>query len=351
MLVNNLRMKKKELFFGGIILLSVVLVTVIVYGYQILYTPNLLLKSEKSAYLYIREGTDFQALLKQMKDEKILHEPVSFAFISQLLGYQKNIKPGRYLIKPNSTNLAVVRMLRAGIQEPVKLTFNNIRLLDEFSERVAEDMSFGKENLQNALKSPKILQKYGFDTLNVIGMFLPDTYQFYWNISAEKFIDKMHDYYKKFWNEKRIKKAKEIGFSPQQVATLASIVQAETGKEDEKPRVAGVYINRLHEKMKLQADPTLVFAVGDFTIKRVLDVHKMVNSPFNTYKYAGLPPGPINMPTATSIDAVLNYEKHDYLYFCAKEDFSGYHRFAVSYNEHLRNARLYQKALDLRGVK
>ena len=188
---------------------------------------------------------------------------------------------------------------------------------------------------------------FGFNEHNVISMFIPNTYEIYYNTSPERLIEKMHEEYVKFWNEDRLKKAKDAGFTPFEVATLASIVQAESVRADEAPIIAGLYINRLKKGIALQADPTLVFAVGDFSLKRVLNEHKEINSPFNTYKFPGLPPGPISMPEIRSIDAVLNYTKSDYYYMCAKEDFSGRHNFTNSYEEHMGNAARYQKALTI----
>jgi UPF0755 protein len=204
------------------------------------------------------------------------------------------------------------------------------------------------------MSDPAVVAEYGFDTTTIVSMFLPNTYEFYWNTSSKELLDRMHKEYQKFWTEERKQKAKAIGFTPVQVSVLASIVEAEQGRwADERPRIAGVYINRMTSKetdYKLQADPTLVFAHGDFAIRRVLTGHKQINSPYNTYKFRGLPPGPINLPSPVSIDAVLNYEKHNYLYFCAKEDFSGYHAFAQTYEEHLKNARLYQAALNSKNI-
>ena len=194
-------------------------------------------------------------------------------------------------------------------------------------------------------------KKYGFDTTNVISMFIPNTYEVYWTSSPEEFLDKMHQEYQKFWNEKRLAKAQKINLNPQEVSVLASIVQAESNKADEKPRIAGLYLNRLQKKIRLEADPTLVFALRNFELKRVLNRHKRIESPFNTYKNDGLPPGPINMPSPQSIDAVLNYESHEYIFMCAKEDLSGYHNFAVTLREHEKNARLLHAALDLRGIR
>jgi UPF0755 protein len=343
-------MKRKDLFFGGILVVAIVLITVIFYGYQIFQTANFRAgKSDK--YLFIPQNTDFQGLIKILKRDTLIEDITSFAFLSKMMRYQDHVKPGRYLIKKNMNNLTAIRMLRAGLQAPVKLTFNNIRLLDDFTERVGNEMAFGKLALAKLLKDNAFTQKYGFDTTNILSLFIPNTYEFYWSTSPQAFVDKMQKEYQKFWTPARLAQAKTLNLTPAQVSVLASIVQAETLKNDEKPRVAGAYLNRLRKKMKLDADPTVIFAWRDFAMKRVLERHLKIDSPYNTYKYVGLPPGPINMPDTKSLDAVLNYEKHDFIFFCAKEDFSGYHNFAVTYAEHLKNARLYQKALDMRGVK
>jgi UPF0755 protein len=183
-----------------------------------------------------------------------------------------------------------------------------------------------------------------------MSLFIPNTYEFWWDTSAEELFERMHKEYQSFWTEARSQKAQDLGLSKEEVSTLASIVQAESQKSDERPRIAGVYLNRLRIGMPLQADPTLVFAAGDFSIKRLTAKQMAIDSPYNTYKYAGLPPGPINLPDINSLDAVLNFEKHSYLYFCAKEDFSGYHSFAVGYDEHLSNARRYQRALNAANI-
>jgi UPF0755 protein len=330
--------------------LLLALVSIVFYVYQLFYTPNLQVGKDDKV-IYIQEKTTFQQLVTLMKKEQIIQDVVSFSFVAKLLNYQKRVKAGRYVIKKNMNNLTAIRMLRAGEQKPIELTFNNIRLLDDFTERVAQELTFKKEDLQKLLKNPTFVKKYGFDTTNIMAMFLPNTYQIYWNTKPEAFVEKMYKSYQKFWDKNRLEKAKKLGLTPIEISILASIVQAETQKQDEKSRVAGVYLNRLNKKMKLEADPTLVFAAKDFSIKRVLDVHKKINSPYNTYKYAGLPPGPINMPTEATLNATLNAENHNFIFFCAKEDFSGYHNFAVTYDEHLKNARLYQKALDLKGIK
>ncbi|TAE66621.1 MAG: endolytic transglycosylase MltG [Bacteroidetes bacterium] len=325
-------------------------ISVIFYVYQLFYTANFQIGREDKV-IFIKEKVTFPELLEILKKEQMLHDVVSFAFVSKILNYQQHIKAGRYIIKKNMSNSAAVRMLRAGLQAPIELTFNNVRLLTDFTKRVAEEVAFKKEDLEKLLTDQNFVKKYGFDTTNIMAMFIPNTYQVFWNIKPEAFVEKMHKEYKKFWNEERLQQAKKLDLTPIQVSILASIVQAETQKQDEKPRVAGVYLNRLRKKIKLDADPTLIFAAKDFTIKRVLDVHKKIDSPYNTYKYAGLPPGTINMPTENTLKATLNPEKHDYIFFCAKEDFSGYHNFAVTYTEHLKNARLYQRELDRKGIK
>ncbi|MCK9255795.1 MAG: endolytic transglycosylase MltG, partial [Bacteroidales bacterium] len=201
------------------------------------------------------------------------------------------------------------------------------------------------------LKSQDLAKKYGFNENTFLAMFIPNSYEFYWNTSAEQFVERMAKEYKNFWTEERKQKAANLGFSQSEVSTLASIVEAETQKNDEKARIAGVYINRLNIGMLLQADPTVVYATGDFFLKRVLNKHLEINSPYNTYKYSGLPPGPINIPSISSIDAVLNYEKHNYKFFCAKDDFSGYHVFAVTNAQHEANARKYHQALRSAGIR
>jgi UPF0755 protein len=329
---------------------SMVTVTITFYGYQLVRTPNFQV-DKKDTYLYIPQGAKFKTVLDSLKARDIVQNTVSFAFLSKLLKYQENVKPGRYLIKKSMTNLEAVRMLRAGLQSPVKLTFNSVRLKEDLVKKVSKDLPFGAGEFAKLLNDPKVTKKYGFDTTTIVSMFLPNTYQVYWNVSPEQLLERMHKEYKKFWNDKRLAKAKAVGLKPTEVSVLASIVQAETNKKDEKPRIAGVYLNRLQKGIPLEADPTLVYALGDFTIKRVLNRHKKIESPYNTYKYKGLPPGPINIPSITSLDAVLNYEQHDYLFFCAKADFSGYHAFAKTNAQHSRNARLYHRALNMRKIR
>jgi UPF0755 protein len=321
------------------------------YFYQIVKTPNLQV-DKQDTYLYVPTGATYETVLDSIQKRDIVHDIMSFRLLAKMLDYPEAVKPGRYLIKKNTGNRSAILMLRAGRQSPVKLTFNNIRLKEELAGRLTRHLEADSATFNKLINDKEVTSQYGFDTTTIMCMFLPNTYEMYWNTSAEKLLERMYKEYNSFWTEERIQKAKALNFTPAQVSILASIVQAEQAqKADERPRVAGLYINRLHTGMPLQADPTLVFGLKNFGLKRVLKVHMEVDSPYNTYKYTGLPPGPINLPSISSLDAVLNHEKHEYIYMCAKEDFSGYHRFAANYDEHLKNARLYQKALNAANIK
>jgi UPF0755 protein len=338
---------------GLFITIAFLLITFTFYFYQVTQTPNLQV-DKPDTYVYIPTGATYATVMDSLKARQIIQDELSFSFLAKLLKYQERVRPGRYRISQDMGNLRAIRMLRAGLQEPVKVTFNNVRLKEDLPPRICRNLEADSVKFRQLINDPEVAGKLGFDTVTIMTMFLPNTYELYWNTSAEELLTRMHREYKRFWNEKRLAKAKAIGFTPAQVSVLASIIEAETNKNDEKPRMAGVYINRLtaeETNRRLQADPTLKFALKNFGIKRILNVHKETDSPYNTYKYAGLPPGPINLPSTASLNAVLNYEKSDYLYFCAKDDFSGYHAFAVTYADHLANARLYQAALDKRNIK
>jgi UPF0755 protein len=233
----------------------------------------------------------------------------------------------------------------------VRLVFNNIRTKQELADRIGEQIEASSFTILNLLNDNDYIKSIGFNSYNVLSMFVPNTYELYWNTSADKFLQRMKKEYDKFWTPDKLLKARNMKFTPVQVSIMASIVQQESIKEDEKPTIAGVYMNRYHKNWKLEADPTLVYALGDFSVNRILNVYKTIDSPYNTYMYAGLPPGPICLPTISSINAVLNYVRHDYFYFCAKDDFSGYHAFAATYAQHQLNARRFQQALNRRGIK
>ncbi len=273
--------------------------------------------------------------------------------IRWLFDFKKITKPqkGKFFLKKGMSNNLLVNTIRMGWQTPVKVTFNNTRTLEDFAGKISKQIEVDSLELLSYLRDANVISELGFNSNNIIGMFIPNTYEVYYTSTPEVFVKKMKKEYDRFWNTERKNKAKRIGLTPQEVSTLAAIVDEETIKTDEKPRVAGVYINRLKKKMRLQADPTLKFAVGDFSLKRILNKHKEVESPYNTYKYAGLPPGPIRQPSTSGIEAVLNHEEHEYMYFCAKADMSGYHAFAKTLSKHNANARAYHAELNQRGIR
>jgi UPF0755 protein len=342
---------KVSIFIG----ISLFIIMFTFYFYQVFFSPNILV-AKSEGELLIPKGATIRNVLDSLQHREYLEDAVSFMFVTKITGYQDNIRPGRYVFAKKTgqkglTNLEFVRMIRSGAQAPVNVTFNNVRLKSELAARLCRNTVADPQEFQQLINNPEFVATLGFDTISIATMFIPNTYQVYWTTDARGLIERMKREYDLFWNEKRRVRAQEIGLTPVEVSVLASIVQAETQKNDEKPIVAGLYMNRLAKNMTLGADPTLIFALQDFTIKRVLDKDKQVESPYNTYKYTGLPPGPINIPEPSSLEAVLNYEPHNYLYMCAKEDFSGYHRFAVTYDQHLANARKYQRALNQAGIR
>ncbi|MGY6559741.1 MAG: endolytic transglycosylase MltG [Nitritalea sp.] len=338
--------KKIRWYLIIIITFSVLTISLTFYFYQAFFSPNSLIDKDSPVFVEIYPETDFQELAKNLYEKEIIHDLLTFSFVAKLMNYQEAVRSGRYEIRPRMSNVQLVRLLRSGAQTPVRLTFTAVRTKEDLAEKLATPLFFEKEDMMRLLEDDAYIAKFGVDSSTVVSLFIPNTYEVYWNTRPETLFDRMYQEYKRFWNENRTAKAAALDLSPLEVSTLAAIVQAETVKADERPRVAGVYLNRLRIGMPLQADPTLVFASGDFSLRRVLQVHKEIDSPYNTYKYAGLPPGPINVPEISAIEAVLNPESHDYLYFCAKDDFSGYHAFAKTLNEHLVNARRYQAALN-----
>lgn len=265
--------------------------------------------------------------------------------------YDASTRKGYFELKGSTSIYRAARRLAAGSQTPIKFTFNNLRLTEQLIERADECLYMGGDSLSVLLNDDRLCASYGFNTTTIKAMFLPDTYEFYWTVTPQRFVERMHEYYEQFWNEERRTKAKKAGLSPLEVSVLASIVEEETAMRDEMPVVAGLYINRLRRGIPLQADPTVKYAVGDFTLRRILNKHLETPSPYNTYLNTGLPPAPIRIPSKAAIEAVLNYRAHNYLYMCAKEDFSGYHNFATTLSEHNRNAARYHSALNRRGIK
>ena len=313
-----------------------------------LYSPNFLINADDK-FIIIEENTDFNELIKKLEDDTLINDILSFSFLSKLMEYQENIKIGAYKVKMNMSNYEMITMLRSGNQTPIKLTFSYARKIEDLAEKITTKLKMSKDDLLNYLNE-NINNYSGFKKTDIISIFLPDTYEVYWNISPEKLTNKMYSEYKKFWNEERLSKLDKINLNQKEAIVLASIVASESRMLDEADRIAGLYINRLNRNMRLQADPTLIFAANDFTIRRVLNKHKKIKSPYNTYIHRGLPPGPIRLASKKYIDAVLNYEKHNYIYMCAKEDFSGYHAFATNLSDHNRNAKKFQIALNRRKI-
>ena len=340
-------MSKKKILIP-LIIFSTILTTGSVYTYQMLYSPNFLINAEDK-FIIIKENTDFNELIKKLEDDTLINDILSFSFLSKLMEYQENIKIGAYKVKMNMSNYEMITMLRSGNQTPIKLTFSYARKIEDLAEKITTKLKMSKDDLLNYLNE-NINNYSGFKKTDIISIFLPDTYEVYWNISPEKLTNKMYSEYKKFWNEERLSKLDKINLNQKEAIVLASIVASESRMLDEADRIAGLYINRLNRNMLLQADPTLIFAANDFTIRRVLNKHKKIKSPYNTYIHRGLPPGPIRLASKKYIDAVLNYEKHNYIYMCAKEDFSGYHAFATNLSDHNRNAKKFQIALNMRKI-
>lgn len=342
---------QKKLKIGGIVfLLMFVGASYLFYDYyQKIFRTNTSVE-QHDPYIYVSTGTDLNGLVKQLEEQNILLNVSSFLWVAEQKSFTTP-KAGKYKLKEGMNNNELVNLLRSGVQEPVKLTFNTIRTPTDLAGKVGKQLEADSVEILSILRSGEMARQYGFNEATFMTLFIPNTYEVYWDISAEEFVKRMAREYKVFWTEARKAKANSLNLSQSEVSILASLVQAEQSQNrDERPKVAGLYINRIKKKMKLQSDPTLIYAVGDFSIKRVLNKHMTMDSPYNTYMYAGLPPGPINLPEISSIDAVLNYEKHKFIYMCAKADFSGYHNFARSFSQHNAYAKAYRNELNRRRI-
>ncbi len=334
-----------------IAIISLVLIIAITGGliYKKYFSPFFDIR--KTVYVYVNENKDYNDLLSQLQSVAHIKDINTFDHIAKAMKYPEKMNTGRYAVTPDMTCRHLIQNLINGNQTPCRITFNNIRLKEDFAKRIDEQLMFGEGRLYQQLNDSTICALSGFDTSTILCMFIPNTYEMYWNIPVDKFMKKMKSEYDKFWTPERIEKAQEIPLTPAQVSILASIVEEETAAGSEYSTVAGLYINRLKRNMLLQADPTVKFAVGDFSLKRILFIHLETDSPYNTYKNTGLPPGPIRIPSIRCIDAVLNYEKHEYIYMCAKEDFSGKHNFATTLSEHNSNAAKYRAALNRNNIR
>lgn len=338
----------------AIALIGLVVFAVIAYNiYGAMFSPNTNFE-EDVKYIYVSNSDSYRDVKAQL--EPLLNDIDGFDALARQKKYISNVKPGKYKITKGMNNNAIINSIRSN-NIPVKVAFNNQNSLEDLAGRIATQIDADSLSLFKAMTDSKFLDNNGFKKETALGMYLPNSYEVFWNISATKFVERMHKEYNRFWTATRLNKAKALNFTKDEVISLASIVYEESKQKSEQPRVAGVYINRLKIGMPLQADPTLKFAAYQLPeykntiIRRVLNVHKTIDSPYNTYKYPGLPPGPIAMPDLSAIDAVLNYEKHQYFYFAADAQRVGFHKFAKTLSQHNANARSYHKYLDQQGVR
>ena len=348
--------KKKTSFFKKVLIsFAVILLLIATIGgylaYRTIYQSNINIGDKKSQFIYIPTGSKFEDVMRILSDNNVLKNSSSFEWLAEKKKYNEAVKPGKYRVLASMSNNALINLLRGGIQEPVEINFNGLHTVDQLMLRVGRRIEADSTSLIKAVHDNSFTKKYGFNNENIQALFIPNTYQFYWNTSVDEFMDRMAREYKSFWTEERRKKARQIGYSQAEVAVLASIVQGEQCCDnDEKKIIAGLYINRLKKEMPLQSDPTVIYAIGNFNIQRVSTEQTRFQSPYNTYVNKGLPPGPINFVQESSIDAVLNYSKNDYIYMCAKEDLSGRHYFSKTYEQHQIYARKYRDALNARNI-
>jgi len=347
--------KPKKKLIHRIILLSLTILTIgaillAVTLFRYILKPNVRTENNDPVSIKIPTGSDFNDVKDILYKKGLIINRHSFEWVAGRKNYPGLIKPGHYIIKGPMSNNDLVNMLRSGAQAPVKVVFNNIRLKEELAGKISRQIEADSISLIQCWNDRQFLKSLNTTPEKVLMIFIPNTYEFWWTTDAYDFTRRMQKEFSDFWDGERTQKAALTRLSIPEIIILASIIEKETQKNDEKPAIAGVYLNRLRKDWPLQADPTVVFACGDFELKRVLTFHTKINSPYNTYIYGGLPPGPICIPSIASIDAVLNYQKHDYLFFCARADMSGYHAFSRTLAEHNRYAKAYQKALNERKI-
>ncbi len=332
--------------FAGIILALIIFIRM----YRTIFLPSIELPDKESIIFYIPTGSEYNWLLDELQDEGIVQDKKSFEWLAKKKNLASHVNPGRYRVTSGMSNNELINMIRSGKQEPLMFMFNDLRTLHDLAGRASEVLEPDSADFADYLTDPSTAENNGFNELSFPVMFIPNSYEFYWNTSPEEFVERMKREYIAFWSDGRTKKAKKIGLSREEISILASIVEQETLHPEENERIAGVFINRLNKGIPLQSDPTIIFAMNNFSIRRVLNDHKNFDSPYNTYINRGLPPGPICIPSISAIDGVLGYEDHNYIFFCAKPDFSGYHNFARTLSQHNKNARLYQQALNRRKI-
>lgn len=312
-------------------------------GWQVL---GPVVSAPEGKYFHIKTGSGYDVVREKLLNEGIIRSGFFFDKLSGRAGYVNHVKPGRYEIKEGMSLLNLVRMLKSGRQSAVRLVINKLRTKEDFASKIGKLMEADSTEAISFLNNIDSLAPYQLDTNTVMTTIIPNSYMVWWNGPFRKVFDRLHEQQAMFWEGERTEKAQALGLSPQQVYTLASIVEEESNKNDEKDKIASVYLNRIRKGMRLEADPTVKFAMRDFGLKRILKIHLAYESPYNTYQNKGLPPGPICTPSIPSIDAVLNAPETDYIFFAAKPEFNGYHNFASTYTQHLVYANAYRRALD-----
>jgi UPF0755 protein len=341
----------KTIWLSVIIILCIMAMTVIFTLYEDLLASNVNKQSKSPRYIYYSERFTIDENFERIEQSGVLKKTQSLRRLAKWLSYEDVLRSGRYILDGNLNNIQILRLLVSGTQTPLDITFKYAERPDDLAVFWAKQLDIDTLELKNMILDAAFVDSINLTKAQSVCIFIPNTYNMYWDTQADELIARMVKEYKKFWNESRLERAKILNLTPGEIMTLASIVQKETAKPDEMPIVAGVYYNRLNRGMLLQADPTVIFAMNDKSIRRVGGTMLQVVSPYNTYKNKGLPPGPICIPNQLTIDAVLNMHKHSFIYFCAREDFSGYHSFASNFAQHAINARKYQRALNKRGIK
>ena len=334
---------KKKYYLTAIV---VCLIGMILLTYS--YLMGSFSSSDTTQYVYIDDDDNIDSVCAKLEP---FGHIMAFQTLSRHFDYPEHIKTGRYAIKPDESTITVFRHLKNGYQEPLMLTIPESRTVEKLASALSRKLMVDSISLADSLKDAAFCKSLGFDTATIVCMMVPNTYEVYWNTSISSLMQRMKKEHDLFWNGARTAKAQNLGLTPNEVCTVASIIDEETANNEEKPMIAGMYLNRLKINMPLQADPTIKFALKDFALKRIYHHMLLIDSPYNTYRHTGLPPGPIKIASVKGIDAVLNRVDHEYLYMCAKEDFSGTHNFAKTYQEHLKNAAKYTKALNERGIK
>ena len=340
------KLRPKVYVYGAAVLVAVIAILLYYFFFSTFS------KKTETVYVYIDEDDTRDSVVVKLQNIGKPHSLTGFSTLSRHWGYDGDkVRTGRYAVEAGMSTFTLFRRIKNGMQSPINLTIPESRTTERLAGALAHKLMLDSTETADSFADSAFCAKYGYDTATIMALFIPDTYEVYWNISLEKLMDKMVKSHNHFWNNGRKQKAEAMGLTPNEVATMASIIDEETANNGEKPMIAGMYYNRLKTNMPLQADPTIKFAHKDFALRRIYNKLLSVDSPYNTYKNIGLPPGPIKIASVAGIDAVLNHVDHDYMYMCAKEDFSGTHHFAVTYQEHLRNAAKYTPPLTERGIR